>query len=200
MMIHDQWLICNVLCGHRADCWVAEFLVVALAAEDLQQEHVSTAQLPSYVPPGTSQRRAVARHNTAVGRSGSSSEVQYTVWVLRKAGLQSTFSTFLLVIYLLCHHARAGKNCSATNQALNLVYTQGRAGLTARVMLEACRHHYFRKKKRGHSMRVGIRSWALFCTLLSNGWKPGTNDQGLIHPPGFRYLIEAPARHQRFPG
>lgn len=71
--------------GSRAGCRLDEFLVVALAAVDLRQEHVSTALLPPYIPPGTSQSRAVARHNTAVGRSGS-------VWVFRKAGLQSTFS------------------------------------------------------------------------------------------------------------
>ena len=77
----DSWsvAVCSVLGGTREGCWLDEFLATALAAVDLQQEHVSTALLLPYVPPGTSQSRAVARHNTAVGRSGSLAEVQRTV-------------------------------------------------------------------------------------------------------------------------
>lgn len=49
MMIHDQWLVCSVLGGSRVGCWLDDFLVVALAAVDLQQEHVSITLLPPYV-------------------------------------------------------------------------------------------------------------------------------------------------------
>lgn len=46
MMIHDQRLVCGVLGGSRAGCRLDKFLVVALAAVDLRQEHVSTTLLP----------------------------------------------------------------------------------------------------------------------------------------------------------
>lgn len=39
MMIHEQQLICSVLGGSRAGYQWGEFLVMTLAAVDLQQEH-----------------------------------------------------------------------------------------------------------------------------------------------------------------
>lgn len=48
-MIYDQLLVCSVLGGCREGCWLAE-PIVALAAVDQRQKHVSTILLPPYSP------------------------------------------------------------------------------------------------------------------------------------------------------